>query len=300
MNLRQIEFAVAVAEERSFTRAAQRCCIVQSALSHQVARLEKELGAVLFERNSRHVSLTPSGQAFLRQAYLTLEAARRIPDEVAAVSGEIRGQLALGTISALSNIDIVVLIARFHELYPCVDIRLNQSGSENLMALLDAGRLDLALVGLWPGQPIKGGNYQYLGEEHLLAILPPGHPMTGCKQLTLEMLATLPLADYPPDSSARCQTDKAFAAVGVSRQVSFEVDHVELIARLVAQGLAAGLVPSSVAATLSGVACVAVQNAPRRVLYAVWPRSPTPAALAVIALLQGLVDRGGLNNRAKS
>lgn len=292
MNLRQIEFAVAVAEERSFTRAAQRCHTVQSALSRQVAQLEQELGAALFERSSRHVRLTPSGQAFLRQAYVTLEAARRIPDEVAAVSGQIRGQLALGAISALGNIDIVALIAEFHEHYPHVDIRLSQSGSEELMARLDAGRLDLALVGLWQGEPIKRLNHLCLGEEHLVAIVPPGHPMADRKRLTLEKLATLPLVDYPQDSSARRQTDKAFAAAGVSPQVSFEVNHVELIARFVAQGLAAGLVPASVSTSLSGVACVAVRDAPKRVLYAVWPRSPTPAALAFIALLQERYGNG--------
>lgn len=286
MNLRQIEFVVAVAEEHSFTRAAQRCSIVQSALSHQVARLELELGATLFDRSSRHVRLTHAGQAFLRQAYVTLEAARRIPDEVASAVGQVRGQLSLGVISAPGSIDMVALIANFHRRYPQVDIRLGQSGSEELLDRLRGGRLDAAVVGLWPGEGVADLHHIKLGEERLVAVLPPGHPMAGDKRMTLQKLASLPLVDYPSESSARRQTDKAFAAAGITPRIHFEVNHVELIARFVAQGLAASLVPESVASGLQGVAQLPVHDAPRRVLYGVWAKSPTPATTAFVDLLR--------------
>lgn len=286
MNLRQIEFVVAVAEEQSFTRAAQRCSTVQSALSHQVARLEAELGVALFERSSRHVRLTHAGQAFLRQAYVALEAARRIPDEVASAVGQVRGQLSLGVISAPGSIDVVALVADFHRQHPQVEIRLSQSGSEELLHRLREGRLDAALVGLWPGDSVSDLNHFGLGEERLVAVLPLGHPMAGDTRLTLEKLASLPLVDYPQGSSARRQTDKAFAAAGITPRINFEVNHLELIARFVAQGLAASLVPESVASGLQGVAQVPVHDAPRRMLYAVWATSPTPATAAFTNLLR--------------
>ena len=78
MNLKQIEYALAVADTGSFTRAAERCHVVQSALSHQVARLESQLGTLLFERSSRRVRLTPAGEAFVLSARTALEATRRI------------------------------------------------------------------------------------------------------------------------------------------------------------------------------------------------------------------------------
>lgn len=290
MNLRQIEFVVAVAEEQSFTRAARRCNTVQSALSHQVARLELELGVALFERSSRHVRLTHAGQAFLRQAYVALEAARRIPDEVASAVGQIRGQLSLGVISAPGRIDMVALIADFHQQHPQVDIRLSQSGSEELLDRLREGRLDAALIGLWPGDRVADLDHLDLGEERLVAVLPPGHPMAGDKRMTLKKLASLPLVDYPQESNARRQTDKAFAAAGITPRINFEVNHLELISRFVAQGLAASLVPESVASGLRGLAHLPVHDAPKRVLYAVWPKSPTPAAAAFIGLLRKHAD----------
>ncbi len=252
--------------------------------------LEEELGAALFERSSRYVRLTPAGQAFLRQAYAALDAVRRIPDDVAAASGEIRGQLSLGSISALGKIDIVALVSSFHEQYPRVDVRLSQSGSEELMDWLRDGRLDVALIGLWHGDRLSGLDHLHLGEERLVAVLPPWHSLASTKGLTLEKLATLPLVDYPRGSSARRQTDKAFAAAGVLPKINFEVNHVGLIARFVGQGLAASLVPESVAASLRDVAYLPVRDAPKRILYAVWGKAPTPSAVAFVALLHRYVQ----------
>ncbi|MEV4068036.1 LysR family transcriptional regulator, partial [Nonomuraea dietziae] len=87
MELQQMRYVVAVAETSNFTRAAERCMVVQSALSHQIARLERELGARLFERTSRRVRLTPEGEAFLPAARQALEAAERARAEVAAAAG---------------------------------------------------------------------------------------------------------------------------------------------------------------------------------------------------------------------
>ncbi|WP_075259881.1 LysR family transcriptional regulator [Herbaspirillum camelliae] len=290
MNLRQIEFVLAVAEESSFTRAASRCHTVQSALSHQVARLEDELGTPLFERTSRRVRLTLAGEAFVRQAHAALEATRRIPEEVAAAAGQVRGQLAIGTISALGSIDIVALIEQFHARHPQVEIRLTQSGSEELLVRLRQRRLDVALIGLWQGEKIEGMAHLRIAQERLVALLPPEHPLASRRRLTLERLATLPLVDYPQDSSARRQTDKAFAAAGVAHQIHFEVNHLNLIAQFVSRGLAASLVPESVATKLDGVVHVAVQDAPNRVLYVVWPKLASPPASAFVALLREQLD----------
>ena len=118
MNLRQIDYAVAVAETGSFTRAAERCHTVQSALSHQISRLEEQLGARLFERTSRRVALTPAGRTFLTHARQVQDAARRLGDEMAAATGEIRGTLTLGTISTLTVVDLPALLAEFHRPTP--------------------------------------------------------------------------------------------------------------------------------------------------------------------------------------
>src|SRR4051812_28900731 len=105
MDLQQLRYVVAVAELGNFTRAAERCFVVQSALSHQVAKLEREMGARLFHRTSRSVALTPAGAALLPAARECLRAAERALAEVAAATGEIRGRLAVGMIPTAAAVD---------------------------------------------------------------------------------------------------------------------------------------------------------------------------------------------------
>ena len=115
MDLQHMRYVVAVAETGSFTRAAERCFVVQSALSHQIANLERELGVKLFARTSRRVELTQAGQAFLPGARLSLEAAERAATEAAAAAGEVRGHLAIGTIPTVTAVDIPEALQRFHD-----------------------------------------------------------------------------------------------------------------------------------------------------------------------------------------
>src|SRR3954453_8025852 len=106
MELHQLRYVLAVAETSSFTRAAERCLVVQSALSHQIARLERELGARLFERTSRRVRLTPAGAAFLPAAHQCLDAAQRAAAEVAAAVGQVRGHLRVAVIPVITAVDV--------------------------------------------------------------------------------------------------------------------------------------------------------------------------------------------------
>src|SRR3954463_4554987 len=98
MDLRQLEYFVAVAEERSFTRAAARCHVVQSALSHQIARLEREHRVVLFHRTSRSVRLAPGGELLLPHARRLLNDVQVVRAELAAFSGVLTGRLRLGMV----------------------------------------------------------------------------------------------------------------------------------------------------------------------------------------------------------
>lgn len=131
--LRQLEFVVAVAEEGGFTAAAARCHTVQSALSHQVARLEEAFGARLFERGHRQVRPTAAGEVFLRNARLTLQAADRLQEEMALALGTVRGRIRIGQITALTVVDVPDLLARFRGAYPAVDVHLRVGMSEELL-----------------------------------------------------------------------------------------------------------------------------------------------------------------------
>jgi DNA-binding transcriptional LysR family regulator len=147
VQLRQLDHFVAAAEERHFTRAAQRLHIVQSGLSASIRALARELGAALFVRTTRRVTLTPAGHALLPQARRTLAAARAATDAVAAVQGLLRGTLAVGTMQILPpTVDLVAVLGRFHAAHPGVELHLRHAGTGTLLEQVAAGTLDLALV----------------------------------------------------------------------------------------------------------------------------------------------------------
>src|SRR6476620_4612459 len=133
VELQQMRYVVAVAETNSFTRAAKRCLVVQSALSHQIARLEKELGARLFDRTSRQVRLTAAGEVFLPEARQALDAAERARAEVAATAGEVRGRLAVGAIPTVAAVDLPAALKEFHLRHRQVRISLRSGASEDLI-----------------------------------------------------------------------------------------------------------------------------------------------------------------------
>jgi len=286
MNLKQIEYALAVAETGSFTRAAQRCHVVQSALSHQIARLEEQLGTPLFERSSRWVRLTTAGEAFVPNARIALDAARRIADEVAAATGEVRGRLSIGEISSLTELDLVDLLAGFHREYPKVDIRWLMGKSELMIGDVRERRLDVAFIGVWPGEALDGVEHRLLAKEELVAVLPREHPLVIHRRLSLAQLEDQPLVDFQAGTGARRQTDEAFATAGLRHRVQFEVGTTNLIEKFVQRGLAVGLVAERVAAAFQRVRVVPVSDAPVRHLYAIWSKTPTPAASAFIQLLE--------------
>src|SRR4051812_26850994 len=137
MELRHLEYFVAVAEERSFTRAAARLHVVQSGVSAAVKALERELDAALLERTSKRVALTDAGEALLPRARAALDAAQAARDAVGEVRGGLRGVLRIGTLASLSLIDVPALLGRFHRANPGVTIRLLVS-PRGTAGLLDA------------------------------------------------------------------------------------------------------------------------------------------------------------------
>ncbi len=290
MNLKQLEFAVALAEEGNFTRAAERCHVVQSALSHQIAALEQELGTPLFERLPRQVRATAAGEAMLVHARQALASLRHLRADVAAVSGEVRGLLAIGQISSLTGIDVVAMLAAFQQVHPQVEFQLRVDKSEDLIAQVQSRDLDVALVGLSPSAGLDGVCHQMLQEEDLVAVLAPSHRLARRKRLPLTELQDEALVDFPRGTGARRQTDDAFAAADLPHTVRFEVNLMELVERFVRHGLAVGIVPALIAEGFEGVVRIPLQPTPTRRVHLVWQRLPTPAARAFV---EAVLSRAG-------
>ncbi|GGW63806.1 LysR family transcriptional regulator [Streptomyces lucensis JCM 4490] len=189
MELRQLNYFVAVAEELHFGRAAERLHIVQSAVSQQIQRLERELGAELFDRSPRRVRLTGAGERLLPEARAVLAAAERARTSVAATAG-----LRLGTSTGLgAHLDRV--LAAFAERVPDVAVELVSLPAGERLERVAAGRLDAAFVR--SAEPPPGVRVLPLWPDPLVAALPAGHPLAARDEIDVAELAGLPLALTP-------------------------------------------------------------------------------------------------------
>ena len=182
MELRQLTHFLAVAEERHFTRAAQRVHLTQSSLSSSIRSLERELGSELFVRSTRQVELTQAGRALTPAARRAVAASEEAKDAVAGVRGLVRGQLTIGAIQLRGLLDIPALLARYHRRHPAVALRLRHDSVTSLVRRTADGELELAIVDLPLGPQANRVRAHALGTEALqLAVLPmtPWPPAAG-------------------------------------------------------------------------------------------------------------------------
>lgn len=287
MELQQLRYVLAVADTMSFTRAAQRCFVVQSSLSHQVKALESELGVRLFARTSRRVELTGAGTAFLPAARAAVAAAERAAQDAAAAEGDIRGHLTLGTIPTLTAVDLPGVLRRFCGRHPHVAVTSRTGNSDDLTAAVRAGEIDVAFLGLPDTVEPRGGRHRRLARERLVAVVPRDHRLAGRRRLHLTDLADEAFADFPTRSAGRAQSDNAFAAADLTRRVAFEATDAALILDLVGNGLAVALLPTGVVPERPDLSTVSVVDGPRRTEYLMWSDfNPTPAATAFLAELE--------------
>ena len=148
MQLRQLEYFVAVAEEANFTRAAARVHVSQSGISAQIRQLENDLGAPLFDRSTRVAALTVAGEAALAHARAALAAARAVRDAVDDVNQLVRGRLEVGMVTACTVTPLFDALSSFHRAHPGIDVSLREDNSDRLVDDVRAGAVDLALVTL--------------------------------------------------------------------------------------------------------------------------------------------------------
>jgi DNA-binding transcriptional LysR family regulator len=284
-----MRYVVAIAETSNFTRAAERCHVAQSALSHQVKRLEAELGVALFLRSSRRVRLTPAGVAFVSAARQCLEAAGRAVADASAAIGEVRGRLNVGMIPTVAAVDVPVALRELRRRHPQVRVGLRTGVSDGLGTDVIEGRLDVAFLGLPSNRQPLGLQWRELAQQRLVAVLPPDHPWSRRKRIRLADLVDEPHVDFPYATAGREQTDQAFAKAGFARDVAYEVSDVALMAGLIRCGLAIGFLPApyvEVARELDGLVPITIADAPRRTEYVVWASpGPSPATAAFLGAI---------------
>lgn len=294
MELRQLEYLVAVVEEANFTRAAHRVHVAQPAVSTAIARLERELGQPLVDRSRREIRTTAAGDAVLPHARAALAAAADVRRAVEELSELVRGAVSIGTVTA-HNVDMPAVLEEFHRAHPAVEITLSTDDSDALIEGVRSGRLDLAIVSIGADEIPDGLAVAVTTDEAIVAAVPAGDPWGTRRSITLAALADRPLIALPAGTGIRRRLDEACAAAGVAARVAFEASTPMELAELAARGLGVAIVPQSVARHRAGLHAVALTPALRGRLVLAWRASGpvSPAARALIGLARGHLHVGG-------
>lgn len=245
MELRQLEYFVAVAEEASFTKGAQRVHVAQPGVSAQIRRLERELGLELLDRSGRSVRLTEAGLAVLPHARAALTSATGAQTVVDELRGLARGHVSVGMVIACASLDLTNLLAGFHRAHPGIGITLSEANSDVLIDAVHEGRLDLAWVGA-AGPIRKGIDTHVVIDEPLVAAVSPHDPLAARSSLALRDLRRLTLITLPLGSGIRSSLEMACAKAGIEVSVAFQASAPHIVAQMASQGLGVAVLPESV------------------------------------------------------
>jgi DNA-binding transcriptional LysR family regulator len=289
VELRHLEYFVAVAAELNFSRAAQRIHVVQSALSASVSRLEKELGVELFDRSKRQIALTPAGEVFLKHAREVMHTAHRAQNSVDVFRDQLTGTVTLGTLMSWGTLNLPAALQDFRRSNPLVSVRLRQSltGSAGHLGAIADGQMDLALVSI-ASTGSRLVTLRELTREPMVFVCEPSHPLANRRKVELADLGGHDFIHFPRGWGIRQRLDAGFAAAGVEPVSAYEVADYAITAELIRHGLAATILPASVAARFPDLHTVPLQPS------LTWTLSIASAAsqsgnLAITALVDTLV-----------
>src|SRR5207244_5280782 len=194
IEVHQLRYFVAVAEERHFTKAARGLRVAQPSVSRAIRVLEEELGARLFHRMTGNVALTPAGETLLPWARRVLADIDGATGEVRELAGLRRGRLAVGATPSLTITLLPPALAKFHSAFPGIELVLHEAGSRDLVAELEQGALDVALVIM----PVRHETLETapLLREELVVAVPHDHPLTARKSVPIAELKGVPLVMF--------------------------------------------------------------------------------------------------------
>ncbi|MGW9029422.1 LysR substrate-binding domain-containing protein [Streptomyces sp. NPDC055722] len=289
MELRNIEAFIAVAEELSFRRAAERLHMAQPPLSQQIKRLERDVGAILLHRTTRHVALTPAGKAFLNEARRTVHsvhAAGRAARETAAGKASV---VRFGFGGPASPEVLMLLTRMYRTRRP--DVRLEVVGplyAVEVVEQLNRDEIDAGLLRL----PVRGSSRIAVREivRHTMAVaLPADHPLADRPHVGLAELRDEPVIGYPTDRGGTVPTliQGAFLSHGINPHVAQVAPDVHTVLSLVGAGVGIGFAPMSAGhIQLPGVVLVPVPDIPPIPLALAWREDDTnPALMSLVELL---------------
>jgi DNA-binding transcriptional LysR family regulator len=291
MDLRQINYFLALYDEGSVTRAAQRLHVVQPAVSMQIARLERELDQKLFERTPRLMVPTAAARTLHRLLLPVVRNLNHAREQMARLSGVVSGRLTLGMLASIANSVGAEMLADFTRTYPEVEVALVDGYSSTFIEQVSDGKLDFAIINR-PGRKI-GLIVEPMVDEHMVLA---ARSLEDESPLPIAQLADLPLVLPTRRHGLRTEFERHLAAHGVTVEPKLEIDSIEGICAFVAQSHWVTVLPSL--ALRGHVAAGRLRTRPilpavqRRLAVIHHPHHPlSPAALAFIDHLRTALGR---------
>jgi LysR family transcriptional regulator, transcription activator of glutamate synthase operon len=243
MELRQLRSVEAVARHRHFTRAAEELHVAQSALSHQIRRLEQELGTPLFERTSRSVTTTDAGEAIAARARRVLAEVDAAREEVDELRGVLRGRIWIGAFLPAGGLDVPGLLARFSRAHPGVEVGLREGIAADMLRFLAADELDAAFC-LLAGETPDDLAVERLSHDEVVAAFAPDRA-PAAPRVTVADLAQHAIVAPRRGSAITSVLDRLFADAGEPLRLALESGDPFLLRSLAAQGFATAILPRS-------------------------------------------------------
>jgi DNA-binding transcriptional LysR family regulator len=294
MELRQLRYLVALAEELNFTRAAANEHVAQPALSQQIRRLEDEVGLALVERSTRHVALTDAGEVLVVRARRVLSELEAAATELEAMRGMHTGHVTIGAMHTMGPVDLSLPLALFHDLHPDVGLTVRENSSEELAEMLRVDELDLAFLSVTERVEAHGLGLHQLVSEELVVLLPAHHPLRRRRQIRMAELAEEQFISFRPGARLRELLFAAGRHAGFDPRVTLESNESQRVRRLVSRGLGVAILPRSDAeGPGADVAVVSLtEPALRRDITLAWRegRRHAPAAAAFLELARETFD----------
>jgi LysR family transcriptional regulator, transcription activator of glutamate synthase operon len=245
MELRQLRYLVALADERHFTRAAARVLVAQPALSQQIGKLEQELGVPLVDRTTRRVHLTEAGELLVAHARRVLAELDDACAELEQLTGLVSGRVTIGLTQTPGPLDLVRLLADFHARFPRVELAVREDLSTTLADGLRANALDLAFLSIVEDADRRGLELQQLAQEPLVVVLPDGHRLAGRARLRIGDLRDEGFVAFGEGATIRAAVRRIAHEASFEPRIAFETREVARVRALVAAGLGVAILPRS-------------------------------------------------------
>lgn len=265
-DLRQLEYFCSVARTGSFTKAAEELGIAQPSLSEQIAKLEKGLGAALFERLNRRIELTPLGEAILGKAQALLADAATLPEYFERAREGVHGPLRVGAIPTVLPYCVAPLLKGFTDLYHDVDLHVREGTTAELVGQVLDGMIDVAVLSL----PVEGAGLVMKGlfREPLYLAVPEDHPLASAESVQLRRVSKERLLIL---KDGHCLRDETLAVCDRARARftgQFEADQFLTIFELIRAGFGVSIVPEMARSLSHGCHLIALEpKASRRIGY---------------------------------